>query len=249
VAEVHRGTPEGTLTRVSRVQVGADVASMAVGDVDRNGTLDVLVSVTGTVTATMGPSREIVLHPRYIDEDENIVGTWTFIGNPAAANGRAAYDPEEGAPKVTAPLAQPGSYVELPFIADSTQTYKLWIRLKADRNLWSNDSVWVQFSGATDRSGAPKYRIGTTSALAVSLEECVNCGVSGWGWEDDGWGAMNRDGVLLRFAESGRQTIRIQTREDGVSFDQIVLSAGKYLTARPGLPKNDATILPATYPR
>jgi hypothetical protein len=34
-----------------------------------------------------------------------------------------------------------------------------------------------------------------------------------------------------------------------VSIDQIVLSAEKYLTTRPGLAKNDRTILPATAPR
>jgi hypothetical protein len=38
----------------------------------------------------------------------------------------------------------------------------------------------------------------------------------------------------------------IQTREDGVSIDQVVLSSRKYFTTRPGLAKNDATILPFT---
>jgi hypothetical protein len=41
----------------------------------------------------------------------------------------------------------------------------------------------------------------------------------------------------------------IQTREDGVSIDQVVLSAQRFLTTRPGLPKDDHTILPATAPR
>ncbi len=81
----------------------------------------------------------------------------------------------------------------------------------------------------------------------MSLEPCVNCGVSGWGWRDDGWGAPNRRGVLLRFAQGGLQTIVIQTREDGVSVDQLVLSSEKYLTTPPGAAKNDHTIVPATY--
>ena len=81
--------------------------------------------------------------------------------------------------------------------------------------------------------------------LTVSLEECLNCGVSGWGWEDDGYGTLNKNGVLLRF-DPGPQTIVIQTREDGVSIDQVVLSAEKYLTTRPGTAKNDHTVLPAT---
>jgi hypothetical protein len=77
----------------------------------------------------------------------------------------------------------------------------------------------------------------------VNLEECSGCGESGWGWEDDGWGAVNRNGVTLRFPEGGVQTIRIQTREDGVSIDQIVLSSEKYKTTRPGTAKNDTVKL------
>ena len=67
-----------------------------------------------------------------------------------------------------------------------------------------------------------------------------NAGVAGWGWEDNAYGGS---GPVLRFAETGPQTIRIQGREDGISIDQIVLSPVRYLTARPGLAKNDATLL------
>jgi hypothetical protein len=129
------------------------------------------------------------------------------------------------------------------FVADPTQEYKLWLRLKAEDDNWANDSVFVQFTGAKDGAGNPIYEIGTTSALAVNLEECSGCGVSGWGWEDDGWGAVNVNGTTLRFPDGGSQTLRIQTREDGVSIDQIVLSAVKYKTTRPGAAKNDATLL------
>jgi hypothetical protein len=51
--------------------------------------------------------------------------------------------------------------------------------LRADGNHWENDSVYVQFDGAVDADGKPVYEIGTTSALAINLEECPGCGVSG----------------------------------------------------------------------
>jgi hypothetical protein len=38
--------------------------------------------------------------------------------------------------------------------------------------------------------------------------------------------------------------LRIQVREDGVSIDQIVLSAVQYRSTRPGTAKNDTVILP-----
>jgi len=198
---------------------------------------------TDDLSLTILPTKEIVLHSTNAYRE----GDWTSVADSTAADGVRAYAPNRGAPKVTAPSASPSSFVVLEFVADPTQTYKLWVRLKADANYWGNDSIWVQFSGAADASGRAVYRTGTTSGLAVNLEECLNCGESGWGWEDDGWGAPNRNGTTLRFPAGGRQALVIQTREDGVSFDQIVLSSDQYLTKRPGLAKNDHTILPSTY--
>ena len=43
----------------------------------------------------------------------------------------------------------------------------------------------------------------------------------------------------VQFASSGTHTLRIQTREDGVQFDQVVLSPATYLIARPGQVTND----------
>jgi len=41
----------------------------------------------------------------------------------------------------------------------------------------------------------------------------------------------------------GSHTVRIQVREDGVQFDQIVLSPTTYLNTAPGPASNDATIV------
>jgi hypothetical protein len=200
-----------------------------------------------SVTVTIPPVPEIVLWAADAAPD----GRWQAIDDPAAAGGVRVYDPNRGAPKVPAPVRSPSDVVTFRFFPDPNLTYKLWIRLKADGNSWANDSVWVQFVGATDTNGTPKYQVGTTSGLAVNLEECSGCGVSGWGWEDDGWGAPGVNGILLKFPQNqdnDQAAIHIQPREDGVSIDQIVLSASKYLTARPGAAKNDTTILKATQP-
>jgi hypothetical protein len=202
-------------------------------------------SDTDSVAITIAPTKEVVL---YAATDTQLFGSlWTTVADGSAAGGRRLYNPNAGAPKVTTPAANPASYVDIPFVADPTQVYKLWIRLKADGNNFANDSVGVQFSGSTTAAGVAAYRLGTTSGLEVNLEECLNCGLAGWGWEDDGWGAVNRNGTTVRFPDGGLQFIRIQRREDGVSIDQIVLSSEKYLTARPGSAKNDQTILPRTY--
>jgi hypothetical protein len=117
------------------------------------------------------------------------------------------------------------------------------VRSKADANYWGNDSVFVQFDSSVSSSGTPQFRIGSTDGTPVNLEECSGCGLSGWGWEDNGWGRGTL-GPLIYFATGGQQRLRIQTREDGLSIDQIVLSPARYLTTAPGAVKNDRTILP-----
>ena len=194
---------------------------------------------TDTMRVTIAPQPEVVIFPGVAFD---VHGRWTRVDDATAAFSGRLYYPNLGAPKSAAPAANPTEYVDIIFPADPTQTYKLWVRLKADANNWANDSIWLQFDDAIALNGRA-YAIGTTSGLAINLEECSGCGVAGWGWEDDGWGAPNRNGVTLRFREPGMRRLRIQVREDGVSIDQIVLSAVRYRTTRPGTAKNDTVIL------
>lgn len=129
--------------------------------------------------------------------------------------------------------ARPEGLVAADFNYDGRQ---LWVRLKGDGNHWANDSIWIQFSGAVNRaSGAAVYRIGSDSGLAVNLEECVACGIDGWGWRDDGWGTAGvQSSTTLRFPDGGLQQIRVQVREDGVSVAEIRLSAHLHNTTKPG---------------
>src|SRR6185312_9635957 len=98
--------------------------------------------------------------------------------------------------------------------------YQLWLRTRATGDSFSNDSLYVQFSGSVTSSGSAVTRIGTTSALAVVLQDSDGAAISGWGWNDGGYAAL---GAPIYFAASGVQTVRIQQREDGISWDQFVL--------------------------
>ena len=115
------------------------------------------------------------------------------------------------------------------------------MRSQATDDHWTNDSAFVQFSDSVNASGSPIWRIGSDSATYVSLEDCSGCGEQGWGWNDNAYGGV---AAPIYFATSGLQTIRVLRREDGISIDQIVLSAGTYLNTSPGLTKNDTTIVP-----
>jgi hypothetical protein len=153
-------------------------------------------------------------------------------------------DPNANAAKITAASANPANYAELTFEAVAHKAYRLWMRLRADGDKYTNDSVFVQFSGSVNSSGSAIWRIGTTKATEVNLEDCNGCGIAGWGWQDNGWG-VNVKGPVVYFATSGTQRIRIQTREDGVWFDQIILSPTTFLNKSPGALKGDSKIYPA----
>ena len=171
------------------------------------------------------------------------VGNWSVIPDGSAAGGHRLHNPDASAPKRTVALANPTDYFEMTFNAQAGVNYRLWIRGKAQNDIWSNDSVFIQFNDSVNASGGAVFRIGTTTAAEMNLEDCSGCGIQGWGWQDNGWG-IGVLGPLIRFQNSGTHTIRIQVREDGLSIDQIVLSSQAYLNSAPGPLKNDATILP-----
>ena len=185
---------------------------------------------------------EIVLHTRTAVTS---AGLFRIDPDSGAAGGASEHHPDVGAPKVVTALSTPANYFEMTFNADAGKGYRLWVRAKAERNYYGNDSVYFQFSQSATSTGTPTYRIGTTSATTFVLEDCSGCSLSGWGWNDNGYGTGVL-GPLIYFEKSGPQTLRVQGREDGIYIDQIVLSAQKYLTTPPGAPRADATILPRT---
>jgi hypothetical protein len=168
-------------------------------------------------------------------------GQWTVAADARASQGSALWLPDAGVPKLASASAAPRDMFELTFTARAGVPYRLWFRSRAQNDAWTNDSAFVQFSGSVSSAGAPVFRIGTADATVVSLEECSGCGVSGWGWSDNGYAS---DGVPIYFAASGTQRIRVQGREDGLFVDEIVLSPQKYLASAPGAAKQDTTILP-----
>jgi hypothetical protein len=224
-------SPNGTLSG-SSTTLGSFTFAVRAADAGWPGSA-ALQSLTLSVLAS-----EVVLYAA----DATLVGSaWTRVSDASAAGGARLWNADRAAAKVANAVAAPQSYFELTFDAQAGVAYHLWMRGKADKNSWANDSVYAQFSGAIDSHGAALYRIGTTSGASLSIEDGLNAGLAGWGWADNSYGAFADP---LYFATTGPQTIRVQVREDGLSLDQIALSSASYLTTAPGATKNDATILP-----
>ena len=188
-----------------------------------------------TATAT---AAEVIM---YAKNASAVAGSWFPVSDSTAAGSIRLRNPDVGASKITVPLSSPADYFELTFTADAGRGYRLWLRGRAAADSWANDSVFIQFSDSVDSAATPQWRIGTTSATTINLEDCGGCGLSAWGWQDNGYGGL---GPLVYFAQSGTHRLRIQTREDGLSIDQVVLSSATYLTLAPGALRNDTTILP-----
>jgi hypothetical protein len=172
-----------------------------------------------------------------------IVGSrWARVSATGAAQGVALQNPDTGAAKVTSAAATPSSYVDIRFYAAAGVPYHVWFRMRAQGDSYTNDSMFVQFSGAVTATGTAVNRTNTTNAAVVILEEGQGAGISGWGWNDEAYGTL---AAPVYFATSGLQTIRVQQREDGLMWDQLVVSAGKYLSTRPGLTRSDNTVIAA----
>jgi hypothetical protein len=149
--------------------------------------------------------------------------------------------PDAGWSTPDSALAAPTDYVDVTFTANANTPYTFWMRIQALNNSKFNDSVWVQFSDALS-GGSPVYGLNSRNGLLVNLATDSNAtSLNKWGWPNGAYWLSQP--ATLTFATTGSHTLRIQVREDGVQFDQIVLSPATYLSAPPGLVTNDTTIV------
>jgi hypothetical protein len=199
----------------------------------------ILTGASGTDSSTTQSNGDIVLYARDVSR---LAGNWARRSSTGAAGGELLHSDDRGWTSTAAPVPAPAHYFEMPFTPEANRAYRVWLRLRATGDSKWNESVWVQFSGSVNGSGSPVWRTGTTDGLLVNLEDCSGCGVSGWGWQDNAWWVG--ESSVVRFSSGTPQTIRVQTREDGVEIDQIVLSPVTYLQAAPGGVTRDSTIVP-----
>ncbi len=184
-------------------------------------------------------SDDIVL---YASDATYVKGNWAKAPVSGAAGDASVISGDLGWSAADSPLASPSNYFEFTFNAPAGTNYRVWVRMRAANNSKWNDAVWMQFSDSQLPSGATAYRIGTTSGLLANLERCGGCGNSGWGWQNAAYWLSQE--TAIRFSSSGAHTLRIQTREDGVEVDQVVLSPAKFYSKSPGSLTNDSTIVP-----
>ena len=143
-------------------------------------------------------------------------GRWSVAADATAAGGARLVNPNAGAPKLTDRPRQPGELLRAdlqrrsrqPVIGSGSEAKRPTTPGATTRSSSSSQARLpprVRPRGASGRRRPPKY----------NLEDCSGCGLSGWGWQDNGWG-IGVMGPLVYFSATGTQRIRIQTREDGL---------------------------------
>jgi regulation of enolase protein 1 (concanavalin A-like superfamily)/phosphatidylserine/phosphatidylglycerophosphate/cardiolipin synthase-like enzyme len=193
------------------------------------------VAVTAGGSGPPPPTPDVVIYASDVPSS-GLHGSWTPAGDGGSPNGVKLATPDNGTSFPNAPLASPADYVDVTFNAVAGTPYRVWLRMQALNNNKYNDSVWVQF---TDTGS---YGIGSTSGLLVNLAtDGTGASLSGWGWQNTAYWLSQQ--TTVTFSTTGSHTIRIQVREDGAQFDQIVLSPTRYFSAAPGPASNDTTIV------
>lgn len=224
--------------------VGLAVTSHDVNVLNTSTFDNVAVSATSTPPPPPPPpttASDVVLYASDVTAG-NRHGSWSVGSDPASPGSIKLVTTDAGVANANNPLASPVDYVDVTFNAEAGTPYRIWLRLKALGNSKYNDAVWVQFSDALV-NGAAAYRMNTTSGLLVNLAtDGTGSSLNGWGWQNTAYWLAQV--TTVTFQNSGTHTLRIQVREDGVQFDQIVLSPGAYLNSAPGPVTNDSTIVP-----
>jgi hypothetical protein len=206
--------------------------------------------VTYTVTQEAGalpppppppPPGDVVIYASDISSMASH-GAWGPASDPMSPNGVKLVTADNGFLVPNTALVAPTDYVDLTFTANANTPYAFWMRLQALANSKWNDSVWVQFSDA-QVNGSQVYPMNSVSGLLVNLAtDSTATSLNGWGWDNGCYWLIQP--ATVTFPTTGTHTLRVHVREDGVQFDQIVLSPSTYLNTPPGPRGGDSRIVP-----
>jgi hypothetical protein len=241
----------GTSNPPPQAAAGQAAASFSPGALAANTTYFWQIVAHNSGGATTGPVWSFTTASPAINEiaiyagdipSTGLHGAWLTASDPTAAGGVKIMTPDNGVANTNNALASPADYVDVTFNATAGVPYRLWVRIAALANSKYNDSAWVQFSDA-QVSGSGVYPMNSTSGLLVNLAtDSGASSINGWGWQDSAYWLTQA--TTVTFPTSGTHTLRIQTREDGLELDQIVLSAVTYFNSPPGPVGGDSTIVP-----
>jgi len=188
----------------------------------------ILAALTAVVlpARAQGPLPEVVVHAA--DLPKSALYEFDFWNEPASPGGRMVGTPNTGDDLDPPPENDP--HVSFKVQVHRGVPYRCWIHMKVGRPKGKSQAnlLYVQFTDAVDRAGKEVLRPGTGSYLAARGPRR-----EGWTWVGCDPAAPGSADPHIYFRISGEVTVRLQAGMEGVGFDQVLLSPGRFLDKPP----------------
>jgi len=174
--------------------------------------------------ATSAP--EVIVYASDLTEDN--LYEFDFWKDAASPGGKMIGTPNTGDELDPPPENDPN--VKFKVKVQSGVPYRCWIHMKvgAPKGKSQANVIWVQFSDAVDKANKQILKPGTSSYLTAQGPAQL-----GWAWVQCNFAESNAVASLISFRTSGEVTVRLQAGMEGVGFDQLVLSPGRFLENAP----------------
>jgi hypothetical protein len=190
--------------------------------------LAAVVLSAGARAPSQAPAPEVVVYAS--DLSAGALSEFDFWNDPASPGGKLAGTPNKGEELDPPPENDPNVTFTVPVRAGVP--YRCWIHMKvgAPKGLSKANRLFVQFTGAVDKSNKEVLKPRSASYLTAEAPAQI-----GWTWVACDPGA-NVSEPLVRFKSNGEVTVRLQGGAEGVGFDQFVLSPARFLNKPPAEP-------------
>lgn len=153
---------------------------------------------------------------------------FSFWDDPASPGGKLVGTPNTGDELDPPPENDP--HVTFQVEVQQGVPYRCWIHMKvgAPKGKSTANMFWVQFSDAVDEENREVFKPRTRSYLTARGPTR-----QGWAWVGCDLENASPSESLVRFAKSGEVTVRLQAGQEGVGFDQFLLSPERFLERAP----------------
>jgi hypothetical protein len=169
---------------------------------------------------------EIVIH--VTDLPRRALDEFEFWSDPASPGGRLVGTPNTGDELDPPPEDDP--HVRFRVSVQRGVPYRCWIHMKVGKPKGKSQAnlLYVQVTNAVDRAGREVFKPGTGSYLAAQGPTR-----EGWAWVGCTPVEPASPEPYIRFRTDGEITVRVQAGMEGVGFDQVLLSAARFLDRPP----------------
>jgi hypothetical protein len=179
-----------------------------------------------TPVTSQSAAPEVVVYASELPR--SALSEFSFWDDPASPGGKSIGTPNKG--DILDPPPENDPHVTFRVKVERGVPYRCWIHMKVGtpKGKAKANKIFVQFTDAVDKTNKEVLRPGTGSYLTAQGPER-----EGWTWVGCDAVAPGASDPLISFRTTGEVTVRLQGGEEGVAFDQLILSPSKFLEKPP----------------